>query len=192
MTTNAIEYINFDKLEKDTAYSDDFYTYILKKHQNRIIIHVLSRKPTIIKARPIIIQFPDTIDYAIDFTDCFLNHRVLRDISALSSIYSSKIISTEKMFFNCWNLVDISPLSTWNVSDIYDMEGMFFLCKKLRDLLPLSMWKVSDECTMRGFYAPFGNRMGEYRLGPVIDLIKINPSTVILPDWLKQINNRFV
>ena len=135
--------------------SDDWYTYTLHMDPNHLTIDVKcsAHNRCINKARAITISVPDGIDYALNFQECFEGYHHIRDISALSSIDSSKIISTELMFAGVWYLKDLSPLSSWNVSNIHNMSGMFWRCRNLTDLTPLSSWKVPDDCVLSGFYS---------------------------------------
>ena len=141
----------------------------------------------IIKARPINISVPDGIDYAINFQQCFYGYHCISDISALSLIDSSKIISTELMFHDLWNLKDISPLSSWDVSNIHNMSGMFWSCSRLTDLTPLSSWKVLNDCIIFGFYSRWGDSNG-YLANPPLPWEERHRRLV--PEWLieKHIN----
>ncbi len=157
--------------------------------QDRLTIDVKcsAQNQWINKARAINISIPDGIDYAINLQRCFEGYQGIRDISELSSIDSSKIISTEAMFSGSWYLRDLSPLSSWDVSNIHNMSGMFWICNKLTDLTPLSSWKVPDDCNLSGFYSRWGigithtNRpplpWGEPRTRYIRHLI---------PDWLVE------
>ena len=159
MDSTIVPHIDLSNFTEPLTLSDDWYIYTLYMDENRLIIHVKCRAQNmnITKARPINISIPDGIDYALNFQECFDGYHCISDISVLSSIDSSKIISTELMFCSVWNLRDLSPLSSWDVSNIHNMSGMFWGCERLLDLTPLSSWNVPDDCILMGFYSRWGN-----------------------------------
>ena len=189
MDSTTIPSIDLSTFTGPLTLSDDWYTYTLHMDQNRLVIDVKcsAQNQWINKARAINISIPDGIDYALNFQRCFNDHHAIRDISELSLIDSSKIISTEEMFSGLWYLKDLSPLSSWDVSNIHNMSGMFWICGGLTDLTPLSSWKVPDDCNLSGFYsrrgfgATYTNRpplpWGEPRTRYIRHLI---------PDWLAE------
>ena len=158
MDSTTVPHIDLSNFTEPLILSDKWYEYTLYMNENRLMIHVKcnARNSHITKARPINISIPDGIDYALDFKWCFAGHRHIRDISALSSIDSSKIISTQLMFHGLWNLKDLSPLSSWDVSNIHNMSGMFWGCMDLTDLTPLSSWNLPEDCNLTGFYSRWG------------------------------------
>ena len=158
MASTTAPHIDLSNFTEPLTLSDDWYTYTLHMDQNHLTIDVKcsAENVWINKARAITISVPDGIDYAINLQECFTDYHHIRDISALSSIDSSKIISTELMFAGLWYLKDISPLSSWDVSNIHNMSGMFCGCRNLMDLTPLSSWKVTDDCILTSFYSRYG------------------------------------
>jgi hypothetical protein len=163
--------------------------------QNRLMIDVKcsARDRHIIKARPINISIPDVIDYAINFQRCFDGYHHIMDIHDLSSVDSSKIICTELMFSEVWDLRDISPLSSWDMSNVHNMSGMFWECMDLEDLTPLSQWKIQDECILSGFHSQWGGDDG-YTNSPPLTWgdVNIKRSRSLIPAWLleKHMNHR--
>ena len=167
--------------------SDEWYAYTLHMDQNRLSIDVRcnAANRNITKARPINISVPDGIDYALNFYRCFLGYESIRVISELSSIDSSKIISTELMFAGLRDLTDISPLlSWWDMSNVRNMSGMFWGCEALTDLTLLSSWQVSDDCNLSGFYSCYGH--GDYLDRPPLPWEEPHRhyNRMLVPRWL--------
>ena len=178
--------IEFNETNRTATYNDGHYRYTLIANRDRIMILIQSSSRRIKKAKPINIQIPDEFEYNLDLSACFTDHEYLRDISALSSIDSSKIISTEMMFRNCRNLTDISPLSSWNTINILSMEGMFYDCGKLHRFDPLNSWKISEYCLTNGFIAPYGHRTRNYRMCPMVSIPRQRRNEFILPSWIQE------
>ena len=144
----------FDLSSPDaTQFGDGNYVYIFRNEGNRLIIHILSQRSMIRKAKPIKISVPDTIDYYIDLSRCFYNHGQLIDISALSSFDTSRVVNMTEMFSRCHKLASIEPISDWNVSNVWDMTGTFNACQRLFNLTCLSNWNVRDDCILEAFYS---------------------------------------
>ena len=173
-------------------FDDGDYVYDLHNEADRLIIHIRSMHSMCRKAKPIKITVPDTIDYYIDLSRCFYNHKHLVDISALSLFDTSRVVNMEEMFSRCRSLVSIEPLSDWDVSNVWDMTGTFNACWRLSDLKCLSNWKVRDNCILRGFYSSRGPFLEP--TGPMIGLdglgIRNNKTSIDkylqahFPQWL--------
>ncbi len=149
-----------------TRFDDGNYVYDLHNEANRLIIHIRSRHSMIRKAKPIKITVPSSIDYYIDLSRCFYNHKQLVDISELSSFDTTRVVNMTEMFSRCRNLASIKPLSNWVVSNVWDMTGTFHDCRELTDLKCLSNWKVRDDCVLEAFYSNRGRFLEP--TGPII------------------------
>lgn len=195
MDSSTVPFINLSTFTRPLTLSDDWYTYTLHMDQNRLMINVKcnAQDRHISKARPINISIPDWIDYAINLQRCFEGYHSIMDISALSSIDSSKIVCTELMCHGLWHLKDISPLSSWDVSNNHNMSGMFWECIDLKDLTPISSWKIHDECVLSGFYSRWGHT-DDYTNRPPLPWgdVNIKRSRLAIPAWLveKHMNHR--
>ena len=159
----------FDLSSSDyKRFDDGNYVYDLHNQGNRLIIHIRSMHLMCRKAKPIKITVPENINYYIDLSRCFYNHKHLVDISALSSFDTSRIVNMTEMFSRCRNLSSIEPLSNWDVSNVWDMTGTFHACLLLTDLTCLSNWKVLDDCILEAFYSSSGEFLEP--TGPIIGL----------------------
>ena len=154
------------------SFNDGNYVYELHNQGNRLIIHIRSMHMMCRKAKPIKITVPDTIDYYIDLSKCFKDHRQLIDISALSSFDASRVANMSNMFSRCLKLASVEPISDWDVSNVWDMTGTFHACWSLYDLTCLSNWKVRDDCVLEAFYSTRGPYFEA--VGRIIELAELN------------------
>ena len=166
--------------------SNRYYSYELTSEANVLYIKVRSRNRRIRKARPIEISIPDGIEYWIDLSYCFYHNTRLSDITALSSLDTSRVISMRGMFGRCYNLTDLSPLSNWDVSNVDNLTGMFYGCKRLRDLSPLSRWNITNERRVYGFYCVY-RRWASASEAPIVYTKQF---TANIPDWLMKLHGR--
>ena len=81
----------------------------------------------------------------------FYNFKGLTDISGLSSVDSSKVVTMTSMFYQC-PITNINALASWDTSHVSNMNYMFQNCSSLENINGASNWDTSNVITMQAMF----------------------------------------